>query len=109
MFAGVGLAKAAFQVDSPERIPEYMNKAFSLACSGRPGPVVLALPEDVLSGALPYDVPTPLPAVVPLPAPPAASISELGALLSASKSPFLIAGGGGWCVDTAEALGAFGA
>ena len=68
---------------------------------------VLALPEDVLSAVLPHDVPTPLPAVLPLPAPPAASITELGALLAASKKPFLIAGGAGWSPETSEALGAF--
>jgi acetolactate synthase-1/2/3 large subunit len=104
---GVGLAKAAFQIDAPERIPEYMNRAFSLACSGRPGPVVLALPEDVLSGVLPYDLPAPLPALVPKPAPPTEAIAELGARIAAARQPFILAGGGGWCEATCEALGAF--
>lgn len=44
-----GIAKAAWHVDTAERIPEHMARAFSLALSGRPGPVVLALPEDVLA------------------------------------------------------------
>ena len=43
-----GIAKAAWEIDSAARIPEHMAEAFSLALSGRPGPVVLALPEDVL-------------------------------------------------------------
>lgn len=104
---GVGLAKAAFQIDLPERIPEYMNRAFSLACSGRPGPVVLALPEDVLSGELSSDIPTPFPSVVPLPSPPANAIEELGQRIAASQRPMILAGGGGWCEATCSALGAF--
>ena len=44
-----GIAKAAWEVDSAERIPEHMAEAYSLALTGRPGPVVLALPEDVLA------------------------------------------------------------
>ena len=104
---GVGLAKAAFQIDVAERIPEYMNRAFSLACSGRPGPVVLALPEDVLSGELSRDIPTPLPSIVPRPSPPADAMAELGERIAASQRPIIMAGGGGWCHDTTSALGAF--
>ncbi len=44
-----GIAKAAWELDSAERIPEHMAEAYSIALSGRPGPVVLALPEDVLA------------------------------------------------------------
>ena len=44
------MVKWAAEIDSVERIPEYVSRAFHVAMSGRPGPVVLALPEDVLSG-----------------------------------------------------------
>ncbi len=44
-----GIAKAAWEVDAAERIPEHMAEAYTLAISGRPGPVVLSLPEDVLA------------------------------------------------------------
>ena len=104
---GVGLAKAAFQIDSPEGSPEYMNRAFSLACSGRPGPVVLALPEDVLSAELSNDIPPPLPSIVPRPSPPSDAIAELGTRIAASQRPIVLAGGGGWCDATNYALGAF--
>ena len=43
------LAKWVAEIDRADRIPEYIARAFSVACSGRPGPVVLALPEDILS------------------------------------------------------------
>ncbi len=43
-----GLAKWVAQIDTPERVPEYMARAFRVATSGRPGPVVLSLPEDML-------------------------------------------------------------
>ena len=43
-----GIAKAAWEVDAADRIPEHLARAFFLALSGRPGPVVLSLPEDVL-------------------------------------------------------------
>ncbi|MBN3772738.1 thiamine pyrophosphate-binding protein, partial [Burkholderia sp. Se-20378] len=45
------MAKWVAQIDDPRRIPEYLSHAFHVATSGRPGPVVLALPEDVLSEA----------------------------------------------------------
>ena len=41
------------EVDQPERLPEYLSRAFHAAQSGRPGPVALALPEDVLSADVP--------------------------------------------------------
>ena len=47
MFSEV--AKWVAQIDDADRIPEYMNRAFATATSGRPGPVVLALPEDMLT------------------------------------------------------------
>ena len=75
---GVGLAKAAFEINAPERIPEYMNRAFALACSGRPGPVVLALPEDVLSSVMAEEPAVPLPASPTAPNPDPAAIAELG-------------------------------
>jgi acetolactate synthase-1/2/3 large subunit len=43
------LAKWVAQIDQADRIPEYLSRAFHVATSGRPGPVVLALPEDMLT------------------------------------------------------------
>ena len=96
------MAKWAFEIDDPERIPEALARAYTVATSGRPGPVVLALPEDVLAAEV--DVPDAprYRAVRPAPAPEA--IEELGALLEAAQRPFVLVGGGPW---DAEAAGAF--
>ena len=45
----LGMAKWAAQIDSADRLPEYVARAFHTAMQGRPGPVVLALPEDMLT------------------------------------------------------------
>ncbi len=102
MFGSV--AKWVAQIDSAERIPEYIARAYRVALSGRPGPVVLALPEDMLTtDAGVADAPR----VVVAPVPPAASaIAELAALLRRARKPLVIAGGSGWtataCADLAR-------
>ena len=96
------MAKWVAQIDDPRRIPEYMSHAFHTATSGRPGPVVLSLPEDVLSEACPV-VPG-VPAYHRVAASPsAAQIEQLRQLLEGAKRPMVIAGGSGWtpaaCAD----------
>ncbi len=99
-----GIAKAAWHVDRAERLPEHLERAFSLALSGRPGPVVLALPEDVLAEEA--DVEDAQPVVVPRSVPPADDLARLRELLAASERPLVIVGEGGWTQQTGEdALG----
>ena len=87
------MAKWVAQIERADRIPEYLARAFSTACAGRPGPVVLALPEDVLSAAV--DVPD-APRVRPVhPVPPAAAVAELEQLLAEAERPLAILGGAG--------------
>jgi acetolactate synthase I/II/III large subunit len=99
MFGGV--AKWVAQIDRAERVPEYVARAFRVAQSGRPGPVVLALPEDMLAASVEVaDAPrVALPAVHPA----SAQLGELRSLLAGAKQPLVIAGGSGWsprsCVD----------
>ncbi len=77
-----------------ERIPEYVSRAFHVASSGRPGPVVIGLPEDMLSArAEAKDVAA---ARIADPAPGPAAMSELGELLANAKRPLMIIGGPGW-------------
>ena len=103
---GVGLAKACFQIDSAARIPEYLNRAFALAMSGRPGPVVLALPEDVLSTRVdPATAPIPPPARQLQPMPTVDAMAELGEMLHHATRPVVLAGGGGfWGADSCQSL-----
>ena len=100
------MAKWVAQIDDPRRIPEYLSHAFHTATSGRPGPVVLSLPEDVLSDAC---------AVVPgAPAyhrvaasPSAAQMDELRHLLEGAQRPMVIAGGSGWTSEASADLQRF--
>src|SRR6476659_795447 len=92
------MAKWVAQIDRADRIPEYVSHAFHTAVSGRPGPVVLALPEDTLFGeAAVADVPKHH-AVRPSPA--AADMERLRELLDGAQRPFVLLGGGGWNRDT---------
>ncbi len=97
-----GLSKWVTEIDSLERIPEIVAKAFSVALSGRPGPVVVALPEDVLfeSGV----VDDALPARVTQAAPSAGSMAELRALLAGASRPLVVVGGTGWDAAACGAL-----
>src|SRR6266850_3509525 len=91
------MAKWVAQIDRVERIPEYVSHAFHTASAGRPGPVVLALPEDTLfSQAAVADVPRHH-TVRPAPSP--AQVSSLRELLLKAQRPFVLIGGGGWNRD----------
>ena len=89
-----GIAKWVFEVDRAERIPELMHRAFATALGGRPGPVVLALPEDVLTSEV--EVADAAPVRVCEAAPSSDAIAEILARLAAAERPFLLVGGGGW-------------
>jgi len=100
-----GLAKAAWQVDSAARIPEHVARAFSLALSGRPGPVVLALPEDVLAETT--DVADAAPVRVARAAPRQEDLERVRELLAAARQPLVVVGEGGWTQQTGEDVLAF--
>jgi acetolactate synthase I/II/III large subunit len=98
------LAKWVAQIDMAERVPELINQAFQIATSGRPGPVVLALPEDMLRDHSEAAVVGPYRAVHAHPG--AADLAELRRLLAAAERPIMLVGGGGWddraCRDIAR-------
>ena len=101
----LGMAKWAAEVGDVNRLPEYLARAFHTAMQGRPGPVVLAIPEDVMSGLT--ESPT-LPRVQAVAAvPDAASVRRWRELLEQAQRPLVIAGGSGWSEDSARALQAF--
>lgn len=98
-----GLAKWATEIESPERTTEIVERAFATALQGRMGPVVVALPEDILhaqGGPAPVRPVTPArsgldPAV----------LSEISARLSRAERPVLVLGGSGWTEAATTALG----
>ena len=99
------LTKWAAQIDRAERIPELVSHAFHTATAGRPGPVLLALPEDMLfSEAAVADAPR---YRTPRAAPSAADMRELERMLVAAKRPFVLLGGGGWTKRAIDALRAW--
>ncbi len=86
-----GMAKRVERIDDPDRIPEYMQRAFATAMNGRPGPVVLVLPEDMLTR---QTTRTPCARVEPSkPAMAQAELRALESLLSTASRPLVIAGG----------------
>lgn len=99
------IAKWAAEVDATERLPEYVARAFAVAVSGRPGPVVLALPEDMLSATAEVADLDPMP---PAPAPVSpAQVAAVTGRLSRAARPLVIAGGPGWSAAAAADLAAF--
>lgn len=89
-----GLAKWATEVEDIRRLPEIVARAFRVAQSGRPGPVVIGLPEEVLFGSAQVADMKPTP--ITRAAPSADSLAELRERLSQAKRPLLIVGGTGW-------------
>src|SRR5262245_11801646 len=89
-----GIAKWVTEIDDPARIPELLTRAFAVATSGRPGPVVIALPEDVLTEEA--EAPTALHYVPVETDPSRAHMTELNRLLVNSKRPIAILGGSRW-------------
>ena len=103
--AFAGIAKAAFEIRDPARVPEQIMRAYALAMNGRPGPVVVGLPEDMLTETAE--------------APPArrqdaaraelsdAAAREIAAKVDAAERPLLMVGGPGWDADGRAAAAAF--
>ncbi|HEX7385754.1 MAG TPA: thiamine pyrophosphate-binding protein [Castellaniella sp.] len=99
--------KWAAEIDQAERIPEYLARAFHVAQSGRPGPVVLALPEDVLTETL--EVADARPCVRTDTQPTPAQIQAFEALLARAQRPLAILGGSTWDAESVRAFGDFAA
>lgn len=96
------MAKWAFQIDDPARIPELVARAFRVATQGRPGPVVIALPEDMLVDTA--DVPD-APRAAPIDmAPSASGMAALSDRLAKAKRPLAILGGGAWRGEARAAM-----
>lgn len=100
-----GMAKRVERIDEADRIPEYIARAFATAINGRPGPVVLVLPEDMLMSQTDAQA---LPCVQAVQAwSDPGSLRTLRTLLLESQRPLVIAGGSGWTPQAAQALERF--
>jgi acetolactate synthase-1/2/3 large subunit len=99
------MAKWVTQIEDARRIPELISQAFHTALNGRPGPVVVVLPEDMLTDEV--EVPDAGPYRIARGAPSAADMATLRELLAASKQPLLILGGGGWNAEACADIKAF--
>ncbi|MEM1375521.1 MAG: thiamine pyrophosphate-dependent enzyme [Pseudomonadota bacterium] len=97
------IAKWATEIDDAARIPEVLTRAWATATSGRPGPVVIALPEDMLVDEVEIAPLTAPPRCVPPDVAPGAA-DATAALLARAERPLVIMGGGGWGNDDRIAL-----
>ena len=99
------LTKWSGQIEEADRIPELVSKAMHIALEGRPGPVALSLPEDVLlaesdaADARPYRIARPHPG--------SDEMAELRTMLAAAERPAMLVGGGGWTAAAGRDLLAF--
>ncbi len=101
----LGFAKWVGEVHDADRLPEYVSRAFHTAMQGRPGPVVLVLPEDMLTR--PSTAPV-LPRAEPAHAWPApGALREVRSMLLAAQRPFVIVGGSGWDAAACAAMQRF--
>ena len=99
------LAKWVAEIDKTDRIPEYVSRAFSMAVSGRPGPVILSLPEDILfakSNVIDAPKIKPLRQMVS-----ESDVKEIITKLKNASNPFIIVGGSGWSLEASKSLGKF--
>jgi acetolactate synthase-1/2/3 large subunit len=99
------MTKWVAQIDRADRIPEYVAHAYQAATSGRPGPVVLALPEDMLTAQA--DVPDARRYQPVQAAPSPAQITQLREMLAAAKQPVVLLGGAGWHADACDDIRRF--
>ncbi len=99
------MAKWVAEIERAERIPEMVSRAFHTAMAGRPGPVVLALPEDMLRESAAVADPEPYKVVRAYPG--AAQMTELRERLARARRPVMLLGGGGWSPAASRDLQAF--
>jgi acetolactate synthase-1/2/3 large subunit len=99
------MAKWVAQIDRADRVPEYISHAFHTAVSGRPGPVVLALPEDMQTEMATVPDAGRYQRIAAYPGP--AQMQKLRDMLAQAQRPMVIVGGGGWSKQACEDLQAF--
>jgi acetolactate synthase-1/2/3 large subunit len=99
------MTKWATEIDDPARVPEIVSRAFHTAANGRPGPVVVSLPEDFLIERVAVDDAPPFAPIETSPG--AAEMGKLGQLLAAARAPILLLGGSRWSQAACDAVARF--
>ena len=99
------VVKWVTEISAVERIPEILSRAWSTALSGRPGPVVIALPEDMLTSIT--EAKPCRPVRIPEPAPDQQTLCEIEEKLNGAKRPLIFIGGSGWKTDGTNAIQRF--
>jgi acetolactate synthase-1/2/3 large subunit len=101
----LGMAKWVAEIQDADRLPEYVARAFHTAMQGRPGPVVLSLPEDMLTTPTAAPVLPRTPPALAWPAP--GALRDMRSLLLAAQRPLVIAGGSCWSDESTRAFERF--
>jgi acetolactate synthase-1/2/3 large subunit len=99
------MAKWVTEIDDPARVPELVSRAFHTAANGRPGPVVVAIPEDMLVERIAVDDAPPFTAVETSPGP--AEMQRFAELLSGARAPIVVLGGSRWSQQACDRMAAF--
>jgi acetolactate synthase I/II/III large subunit len=99
------MTKWATEIDDPARVPEIVSRAFYTAANGRPGPVVVAIPEDMLTERVAVADAPPFALIETAPGP--AEMKKLADMLGGASTPILLLGGSRWSQDASDAVGRF--
>src|SRR6202161_2209690 len=99
------MTKWTTEVDDPARMPEIVSRAFYIATNGRPGPVVIAIPEDMLVERIAVDDAPPYAPVETSPGP--AEMAKFAELLGGAKAPIMLLGGSRWSEAASARVGRF--
>jgi acetolactate synthase-1/2/3 large subunit len=99
------MTKWATEIDDPARVPELVSRAFHTAANGRPGPVVVSLPEDMLTERVAVDNAPAFALIETSPGP--AEMAKLGELVASARNPMMILGGSRWSQATCDAVARF--
>ena len=100
-----GMAKWVVEIDRPERIPELVSRAFHIAVSGRPGPVIVSLPEDMLAQVASVPDAEAFKRVAAHPGPD--DLDQLATMIADAERPIVMVGGGGWNAQACHDLTRF--
>jgi len=99
------MTKWTTEIDDPARVPEIVSRAFHTAANGRPGPVVVAIPEDMLVERIAVADAPPFTAIETSPG--AAEMQKFGELLGAARAPIVVLGGSRWSQQACDRLARF--